>query len=246
MRPALGFNLTQSIQSWHQVPLAPQLQQLEMATITPILQRCFGYHLLKIGELAAQVDTSQCLIEYQVQFTEQYIEQTGVTGHYDDLPFQSNSVDAILMMHVLENNNDPHQVLREAHRVLLANGNLVLTLFNPYSLLWFNKQWPITKNKAFTKGRWFSLHRICDWLQLLGFEVQLQQYCSYASSFTPKESGDDSRIAKVQKLLFPKSGNVCVIKAKKREWPVTPVRPRVRYQSVFKPAVRGVQANRIK
>ena len=64
---------------------------------------------------------------------------------------------------------DPHQVLRETHRVLNDDGYLFLSLFNPLNGLFF-------KSKM---GDFPSLHyclwRIIDWLELLNFDILEQR-----------------------------------------------------------------------
>ena len=51
----------------------------------------------------------------------------------DSLPFASDSIDAIFLPHTLELVEDPYAVLREAERVLCAEGCLMICGFNPLS-----------------------------------------------------------------------------------------------------------------
>ena len=46
------------------------------------------------------------------------------------LPFAANSIDLVVMPHVLEFYDDPHQILREVERILIPEGQIVLTGFN--------------------------------------------------------------------------------------------------------------------
>src|SRR5690606_37876295 len=50
------------------------------------------------------------------------------------LPLASQSVELLVLPHVLEYAHDAHAVLREAERVLLPEGRLVIVGFNPRSL----------------------------------------------------------------------------------------------------------------
>ena len=50
------------------------------------------------------------------------------------LPFPEASLDLVVLPHTLELSADPHQVLREVERVLVPEGRVVLTGFNPASL----------------------------------------------------------------------------------------------------------------
>ena len=57
-----------------------------------------------------------------------------VYGVPEQLPFDSRSVDIMLLPHTLEFSDDPHQVLREVSRVLTPEGHAVILGFNPFSL----------------------------------------------------------------------------------------------------------------
>lgn len=98
-----------------------------------------------------------------------------------DLPFEAQSVDLLVMPHTLEFTRDPHRLLREAERVLVPEGQLVILGFNSLSL-WGARQ-------AFGKmaGRPFvpaaqdliAFTRIKDWLKLLGFELERGRFGCY-------------------------------------------------------------------
>lgn len=94
------------------------------------------------------------------------------------MPLDFDSLATVFLLHVLEQSDFPHQVLREAHRVLQPEGQIVLTGFNPYSLL--RLQGMLNKSARFTEGRYFSVARIKDWLNLLGFEITYSKMYQYA------------------------------------------------------------------
>ncbi len=50
------------------------------------------------------------------------------------LPFPENSLDLIVLPHALEFTSDPHQLLREVYRAMRAEGQIVISGFNPFSL----------------------------------------------------------------------------------------------------------------
>ncbi len=51
-----------------------------------------------------------------------------------ELPFASQSLDLVVLPHVLEFAHEPHQILREVERVLIPEGQIIVTGFNPASL----------------------------------------------------------------------------------------------------------------
>ena len=66
-----------------------------------------------------------------------------------DLPFESQSVDLIVMPHTLEFTSDPHRLLREAERVLMPEGQLVITGFNSLSLRGMRQSFGRMANRPF-------------------------------------------------------------------------------------------------
>jgi len=105
---------------------------------------------------------------------------------FDALPFPNASVDLVVLPHALELARDPHQALREVERVLVPEGRVVLTGFNPVSL-WGLCQRAGRLKRGMGLGRQDSLYlpqagefigywRLRDWLRLLGFEVEAGRF----------------------------------------------------------------------
>lgn len=105
-----------------------------------------------------------------------------VLCEYTALPFAAQSVDLLVMPHVLEFSSDPHQILREIERVLIPEGQVIITGFNPLSL-WGAKR-ALKRRGAFPwNGNYLSSTRLKDWLKLLAFEVDRGCYGCYAPPF---------------------------------------------------------------
>ena len=86
-------------------------------------------------------------------------------------PFAEKSVDACPLAHTLPWCSDPHRLLREADRVLIDDGWMILTGFNPVSLMGLRKLVPVLRKGTPYNSRMFTLMRQLDWLALLNFEV---------------------------------------------------------------------------
>jgi len=86
------------------------------------------------------------------------------------LPIRSGVADLVLLPHALEFSDNPHQVLREVQRVLMPEGHIILSGFNPWSL-WGGRRFLARKGIYPWGGQFVSLPRIKDWLALLGFDV---------------------------------------------------------------------------
>jgi Methyltransferase domain len=103
-----------------------------------------------------------------------------------DLPFEAQSVDLIVMPHTLEFTSDPHRLLREAERVLMPEGQLIILGFNSLSL------WGARQSFGKMTGRPFvpaahdliAFTRIKDWIKLLGFELERGRFGCYRPPLT--------------------------------------------------------------
>ena len=245
MKPALGYRWVLPLSQWQNIPAGELLLKAESTIINERLQYCFGQHLLKVGALSCDVQTPQSLINHQINLNSEYSRSSnvGVVSEFDEMAFQSNSIDAAVVSHVIEFCADPHQVLRELHRVLLPNGNMIISVFNPLSFLFFNKLWFGTQFRQFRQGRFFTIGRIKDWMSLLGFEVIDEQSLFYSRLGQSGQELDLGTWPKIVKSIMPWASAVTVLTVKKREWPLTPVRPRLRYKTVFNPSVGRPSVN---
>ena len=76
-----------------------------------------------------------------------------------------------MLAHVLEFEPTPHEALREAQRVLVPEGHVVIAGFNPWSLMGI---WRAVLHRSGVtpwSGDFLGLSRLEDWLALLSFDV---------------------------------------------------------------------------
>lgn len=95
------------------------------------------------------------------------------------LPFESQSLDLLALPHVLEFSANPHQVLREAGRVLRPEGRLVMAGFNPRSLWGVARNFKGSESGYPWNGNFLNISRVKDWMALLGLEVAAGSMCCY-------------------------------------------------------------------
>src|ERR1700735_1613356 len=119
---------------WFEGPLGTRVLREEAALAPLALDDVFGFELLQVG---AWGPSRHLLDGARTQHATLLAPElgSGVTlcAPLDSLPFRSDSIDAILLPHTLELVEDPYAVLREAERVLTAEGCLMICGFNPYS-----------------------------------------------------------------------------------------------------------------
>lgn len=146
------------------------------------------------------------------------------------MPFGARSVNMLILPHVLEFSENPHQILRESARVLVPEGHLVLICFNPTSLWGIRRSfgdWLSQNPPAPWRGRFFRLTRVKDWLSLLGFEV----VSGSSVYFQPpiKSPGLRARFSFLDKAgarWWPMCAAVFILVVRKREIGLTPLAPR--------------------
>lgn len=97
----------------------------------------------------------------------------------EELPFETGSIDLVLLPHILEFSTHPHQILREVERVLRPEGSVIISGFNPLSL-WGVRRALGQKTEYPWRGNFISVLRVKDWLALLGFEVLAGRFACYA------------------------------------------------------------------
>jgi SAM-dependent methyltransferase len=126
-------------------------------------------------------------------------------------------VDLVVLPHALESTADPHLVLREAERVLIPEGQLVISGFNPLSLWRLRQLFARKGSGAPWDERFIGLLRLKDWLHLLGFELNGGRFGCYAPPF--ERPHWQSRFAFMEKAgarWWPIMGGAYVVRAVKR------------------------------
>lgn len=170
MKPAKIRQIRHVPDSWSKIPCGEYYRDALAHHLRPSLAKLYGFHLLKIGNLSAEIDTTACAISHQVN-----VGMTGeslqVQANPLSLPFASKSVDACLLAHTLAWSNDPHRILREVDRVLIDDGWILLSGFNLFSMLGIGKLIPGIHRKIPWNSRMFTQMRLLDWLSLLNYEV---------------------------------------------------------------------------
>ncbi len=143
-----------------------------------------------------------------------------------ELPFDSDCMDLVVMPHVLEFAEYPHQILREAERVLRPEGSLVISGFNPRSLWGLHRS--LGRRDGYPwQGQFIALHRLKDWLALLGFEVVGCRYAAYAPPFhSAKWLERFSFVEAAGERWWPVSGGMYFVHAIKRVHGMRLIKPK--------------------
>lgn len=218
------------LKSFYQGSVGKELLEEEKSLLEQGLSCVFGYFLVQIGQTSENDLLVSSRINQKV-IVDNFIPKPlnneknyeWVYADIDYLPFKPGSVDAVFLPHTLESVPDPYHLLRQVDKMIMADGRLIISGFNP----WGNKIWKFSfgkYRKNFKQAHLISEKRLVDWLNLLGYELEFilyKTYHSYDSVWTM-----DFVKAGLQRLahkLGLEFGNVYVIVAKKRVESPTPV-----------------------
>lgn len=239
------------LRAWHLHGAGHLLLEAELAQMDDVLQNLFGYHLLQIGRshdedlLASSRISHRIVLDDDIEHGD--CSATILRGTLDELPIASDSIDVVVLPHTLEFEQDPHRVLREVERVLIAEGHVVLLGLNPWSL-WGMVRWVRRRHGAPPWcGRFLGLMRIKDWLALLGFDVVLTRQYFFRPPL--KQEGLMRKLMFMEKIgarLWPRLSGAYLVVAKKRVTTLTPIKPRWKPRRSLipapaKPCTRGMQ-----
>lgn len=159
---------------WLSTTSAQRMLSLQSAWLQNQISHLNGHHLMYHG-LDKNMDclsTSPIKHKFRMALPwQQGVINTDAWMTSSDWPLPDQSIDLVVMQHSLDFTRRPHQMIREASRVLVPNGNIVIIGFNPFSwwggvrtLMPFASHMPWVANMV-------GMRRLKDWLTLLGFSV---------------------------------------------------------------------------
>ena len=171
---------TNTLQEWFQTPLGQYLLEKERAYLDDVTPDIFGFHALQLGVPGVDL-LRESRITHRVRVAA--LGSPDLYARCHELPIATQSVDLVLMPHVLEFADEPHAILREVDRVMMPEGRLVIVGFNPWSLWGLKSALGYSRNETPWDGRFLSLPRVKDWLALLGFDVNAGRLIAYSPPF---------------------------------------------------------------
>ena len=220
--PALG--------RWFELEPGARFLDAEKQQLDALLPDLFGFYLLQIGQLGEVDLLSASRVSHRKVMGlrgDNLAVGNGVfQGQSWSLPIQSDSIDVVILPHTLDFALYPHEVLREVERVLIPEGQVVITGFNPLSL-WQFWRWVLRWRKQPPWcGHFFTMMRLKDWLKLLGFDVTHKKHFFYRPPVKNTTILQKLNfMEKIGQLAWPVTGAGYVLVARKRVETLTPIRP---------------------
>src|SRR5436190_16588461 len=171
---------TNTLQDWFQTPLGQYLLEKERAYLDDVTPDIFGFHAIQLGMPGVDL-LRENRITHKLRVA--HLGEPDLYAKCHELPIATQSIDLVLLPHVLEFAEEPHAVLREVDRVMMPEGRLVIVGFNPWSLWGMRSALGYSRDEPPWNGRFLSLLRVKDWLALLGFDVSAGRLIGYAPPF---------------------------------------------------------------
>ncbi|MBC7755202.1 MAG: methyltransferase domain-containing protein [Bdellovibrio sp.] len=212
---------------WLESTLGRYVLAHEQAMFDAVVSDIFGFNALQLGLLHLNALKSSRIPNVMRVGN----REGDALCESDYLPFAESCIDLICLPHVLEFSRNPHQTLREAERVLVPEGHLILTGFNPISA-WGLKQTLFKESNGSQgdnypwQGHFFTLSRIRDWLALLGLEFVSGSMHAYEPPFNDEKwLKRFNCMDTMGEKWWPMLGGIYFIVAKKRVVNITLLKP---------------------
>jgi SAM-dependent methyltransferase len=239
---------------WLQTDPGRYMQNWEQTRVDAVVSDIFGYHALQVG--MAQIDLLRANRMPNKALTSPVIDASThcsqtrpnfVLCESEALPFESQSIDLLVLSHGLELSARPHQVLREVERVLVPDGRVVISGFNPFSLWGLRHSLPYLKPwLPYSQASAVSLPRLKDWLKLLSFDIDRGYFGCYVPPFMSESwLKRFSLMEHAGDRWWPVCGAVYVLSAVKRVEGMRLIKPSWRSSQKLKVATKatGVAMN---
>ena len=210
-----------SPQDWFKSPLGQYLLRLEYGYINPVVMDTFGFYAIQMGNFDIDfLDHSRIPNKFSLNSN-----HADLMASNEALPFEEASVDLIIAPHILEQMAEPYELLKEIHRVLMPEGRLIISGFNPMSL------WGIKRLLSFDidypwNTKFIPLSKIKEWLPIIGLEMVEGKMGCYVPPI--QQSSWLKKLHTMEKLgdrWWPMLGGFYFLVIQKRVHGMTPIRP---------------------
>ena len=166
---------------WLALLRAPALQDLmawEQKCMDDWLTDVFGFHALQVGGLAwPALRANRMTHQWRARPEYEPEPHSPPDLEHDSRawPWPADALDLVVLPHGLEHGADPYACLREIERVLIPEGHLLISGFEPLSLWGLMLRGRRPRVGSACEGELIALHRLKDWLRLMGFEIRRSQ-----------------------------------------------------------------------
>ncbi|WP_188151281.1 class I SAM-dependent methyltransferase [Teredinibacter waterburyi] len=221
---------------WYETPLGQSILTEQREILSDELSCLFGYHLMQLSVVPYERLFESSRINHCFSMAPAIVPSERVKtqlcdlqalSDLDALPLADESIDVTILHHVLDFSENPQQVLKEAARVTVPRGHIIIICFNPFSMmgalqpiLRLTSSKPVWRRKALRAGR------LRDWLEFLDFSCVNMRQLSHNLPINHSRYLAHSRF--VNKVFSGRSvpfGSTYCILARKDKVGLTPLKP---------------------
>ena len=209
-----------ALSKWYRTELGQELIDTERYLISRAISGRFGASM-------AQLDSGyhEALFERRLFGSGVLVSQLEnrapcpvVCAEPENLPFEPESLDMVLMHHTLDTCENPYQAVREGAIALKPGGLLIVIGFNPFSL-WGLRS--MVQNRRNSVGVWNSRFirsgRVEDWMHVLDFELERHEKHLYTPPFNRPSWLKKVKFGQqLQRTVLPFTGGVYLLVGYKR------------------------------
>ena len=232
---SLLYQKQDGVNNWLESLRQSGLEAEELSIVQSLSNNCFGYFSLQLG-VSQKVDSlAPFTIEKKLYLASNApsIDDTTDNLLYSDplhLPLANNSCDLVVIHHLHELVDDPHQCIHEAARIVRNKGTLCIigTRANPWQLFLTHAR----KNNKWQQ-RVVSSRRLQDWLQLIEFSEQTTVYDNRWFKLITKHFVWTSPIFQWLTKQLPMSSTYCIKAHKHQRVPVITLEQTTRKMTGF-------------
>lgn len=226
-----------SLQEWYASALGQSiLAQLDQH-LSIILPAVFGYQGLQLGSLGSSTSFLEkagihrtLLLDSPASLpagdaaSGSASQLPHLSADVLNLPIANDVMKIVVLPHTLDFCNDPYQVLREADRVLTADGHMVIIGFSPWSQFGLRRSAIRWQRSVPWNGSFYTRSRVTDWLSVLNYRVHDSQ------AFFLRPPLQSAKILERLKLLEKNQrwlgllGGLYLLHVRKQTLPVTPAK----------------------
>jgi SAM-dependent methyltransferase len=203
---------------WYRSALGAGLLEAEQAELDLCLPQYFGRHLLQIGGPSEVFLFEKSPISHKARLTPEYLSVfrgPTIQANLKQLPLLPESIDLVLMPHVLEFHTAPQDVIQQIYQALLPEGCVFILGFNPYSL-WGIRRYLGQQKVLPWRGHFWSPARVRHWLEGAGFMIEEQRSLCFRPPLGSRALQKKTLVLEAMgRLFWPNCGGAYLIVGKK-------------------------------
>lgn len=223
---------------WLESPLGQALLALETRLVEEAFDGLFGEQCVQLGlwgeptAFTRFARTQRCATVGETP-PAPGDDKPAFVGRLHRLPIASGSIDVVFLPHTLDFSNERAQaILREADRILMPHGHIVVLAFKPGGLWGLRRLVPGAGLPPGTR-QLISDRKLADWLQLLDMRIEGRLHYFFRWPLTSVRRPTSPAWEARGQRFWPELGACYMLTAQKRVMALTPltqpwsVRPKV-------------------